>query len=117
MAGGEFRFGTASIYMAEAESIWLPGTSHKCDITWLRFCGVYRRTPGLPPVDSHSKKEVGSNMTGRSKPLTVMATPCPGHLPSSGRSADGRGRTAMTERERPGLPDLSPGLPLAVRSL
>src|SRR6478609_7350368 len=37
MAGGEFRFGTASIYIAGLESIRPPGTSHKRVITWLRF--------------------------------------------------------------------------------
>jgi hypothetical protein len=37
MAGGEFRFGTASMYMAEHEHIWRQSTSIKKDITWLRF--------------------------------------------------------------------------------
>src|SRR5271157_1729410 len=43
MAGGEFRFGTASIYMAGGEPIRLSCTSHKRVITWLRFCEVGSR--------------------------------------------------------------------------
>ena len=37
MAGGEFRLGTASIYMADYEHIRSQRTSVKCWITWLRF--------------------------------------------------------------------------------
>src|SRR3954447_6336192 len=57
MAGGEFRFGTASIYIAGLESIRPRGTSHKRVITWLRFETVRSSFPGLPPICSNGKKE------------------------------------------------------------
>src|SRR3954447_1388473 len=43
MAGGEFRLGTDSIYMADDGHIRPKGTSLKSWITWLRF---ERKTPG-----------------------------------------------------------------------
>src|ERR1700742_3981579 len=37
MAGGEFRFGTASIYMAREEPLRPRSTNHEAVITWPRF--------------------------------------------------------------------------------
>src|SRR4029077_15663678 len=37
MAGGEFRFGTASIYMAKQKPIRFPCTNHQSVITWPRL--------------------------------------------------------------------------------
>src|SRR6186997_2886601 len=48
MAGGEFRLGTDSIYMAEYGQTDPPCTSIKYYITWLRF----RRISGRVPSDS-----------------------------------------------------------------
>src|ERR1700730_12765833 len=54
MAGGEFRLGTASIYMAEAEHTASASTSPKFCITWLHFRPIYRHLAspinGLPTV-------------------------------------------------------------------
>ncbi len=57
MAGGEFRFGTASIYMV----VWVPtrlgSTSHERAITWLRFSMVSSDFSQTPPICSNGKTE------------------------------------------------------------
>src|SRR5580692_10463871 len=47
MAGGEFRFGTASIYMAKQKPIRFPGTNHQSVITWPRFGQFHDHSAGI----------------------------------------------------------------------
>src|SRR3954449_2928108 len=76
MAGGAFRFGTASIYIAGLESIRPRGTSHKRVITWLRFETVRSSFPGLPPICSNGKKEARVNH-GRSLTFSLPSSAGP----------------------------------------
>src|SRR3954451_4801546 len=74
MGGGEFRFGTASIYIAGLESIRPRGTSHKRVITWLRFETVRSSFPGLPPICSNGKKEARSSLICRRLPRASITS-------------------------------------------
>src|ERR1700722_12360030 len=47
MAGGEFRFGTASIYMAKQKPIRFPGTNHQSVITWPRLGQFHNHSAGI----------------------------------------------------------------------
>src|SRR3954464_7558504 len=57
MAGGEFRFGTASIYMAEAESFGRPVQVTNALLHGYKFRRVEAVFPGIPPIYSNGKSE------------------------------------------------------------
>src|SRR4051794_1315058 len=57
MAGGEFRLGTDSIYMADDGHIRPKGTSPKFWITWLRFQPKIRGCRVFSAAYAHRKKE------------------------------------------------------------
>src|ERR1700734_726873 len=65
MAGGEFRFGTASIYMAKGEPIRCSGTNHDVVITWPRSgccSGHSARTFASLVVSARGKLGLGSHV-------------------------------------------------------
>src|SRR3954447_6360396 len=57
MAGGEFRFGTASIYMAEAESFGRPVQVTNALLHGYKLRRVEAVFPGIPPIYSNGKSE------------------------------------------------------------
>src|SRR3954451_12650044 len=64
MAGGEFRFGTASIYMAEAESFGRPVQVTNALLHGYKFRRVEAVFPGIPPIYSNGKSEARFNLAG-----------------------------------------------------
>src|SRR3954470_21078332 len=61
MAGGEFRLGTDSIYMADDGHIRRKGTSPKFWITWLRFLRKIRDSRVFSAGCQDRKKEARPN--------------------------------------------------------
>src|SRR4051812_6753939 len=59
MAGGEFRLGTDSIYMADDEHIRRKGTSPKFWITWLRFQRKYATLESFQLVVRIARRKLG----------------------------------------------------------
>src|SRR3954471_5769407 len=57
MAAGEFRFGTASIYMAEAESFGRPVQVTNALLHGYKLRRVEAVFPGIPPIYSNGKSE------------------------------------------------------------
>src|SRR3954452_18446265 len=59
MAGGEFRLGPDSIYMADDEHIRRKGTSPKFWITWLRFQRKYATLGSFQLVVRIARRKLG----------------------------------------------------------
>src|SRR4051794_19432174 len=85
MAGGEFRLGTDSIYMADDGHIRPKGTSPKFWITWLRFQRKIRGCRVFSAAYAHRKKEA------RAKRERTHAQPTEGRRRSTTNGAQHRG--------------------------
>src|SRR3954451_23067840 len=78
MAGGEFRFGTASIYMAEAESFGRPVQVTNALLHGYKLRRVEAVFPGIPPIYSNGKSEARVKCRWRSDG-TVCRAACARH--------------------------------------
>src|SRR5947208_13006964 len=62
MAGGEFRLGTHSIYMADDGHILPESTSPESRITWLRLRRKVPHSPAFPATYDLRKKEARASL-------------------------------------------------------
>src|SRR4249920_3880056 len=74
MAGGEFRLGTDSIYMALTCHIRCLTAIYKSHITWLRFPSQFPGTPSNSTPYRFSKKEVRSKSSCPGAPYQGCVT-------------------------------------------
>src|SRR5271166_4091953 len=70
IAGGEFRFGTASIYMMKHEHIRTRRTSIKYEITWLRFGGLQPTLRVFSTTSSQRSRDARTRGAESGAPLT-----------------------------------------------